>query len=306
MPALTTVAPAAAVLAHGGGEGAAADRWSGLAAYLAIGLLAAGYGRGVHELWHRRGTGAVVPVWRAVAFAAGLAVLAVGQSPAVHAAAEDSFAAHMGQHMLFLVVAGPLLAAGAAGIPFAVAAPTPIRRVAGRARLGLRWLRQPVKRAVVAGAVQTVVLVGWHLPRPYLWAVRSEPVHAAEHVCFIAASWLLWSCLLGAGRHRLSGPAALLLLFGSGMPAAGIGIALAIAPVPIYDPAALIPHGGDPLAAQQLGGLVMWAPMEGLVLAMGAGLFLRWLVTLERRLPADRALLPSGDTAPDPDEVVVR
>jgi putative membrane protein len=293
MPTLTGPPLAAAVLAHGVGN-VDAERWSSLLAYVALAALAAGYGRGVHELWHRRGVGTVVPAWRVGAFAAGLAVLAAALSPAVHAAAEDSFAAHMGQHMVFLVVAGPLLAAGAAGVPLAVAVPATLRAPLARVRGSgpVRWLRRPVKRAIVAGIVQTAVVWGWHLPRPYLLAVGSEPVHVAEHCCLLGAAWLLWTCVVGPERHRLPAPAGLLLVFTAGMPATALGVVLGLATVPLYPPAALAPHGGDPVAAQQLGGLVMWAPMEAVVLALAAVAFLRWLAGLERRRPAGRALGP--------------
>jgi cytochrome c oxidase assembly factor CtaG len=269
--------------------------------------LAATYGRGVHELWHRRGVGAVVPIWRAVAFGAGLAALALGQSPAVHEAAERSFAGHMAQHMVFLVVAGPLLAAGAAGLPLAVAAPASVRRRAGRLRVGplAGWARRPARRAIVAGALQTVVLWGWHLPGPALAAAHGALAHAAEHACFVAASWLLWSCLLAPGRHRLPGPAGLLLIFAAGMPAAALGVVLTLAPVPLYPPAVLTPAGSEPLAAQQLAGLVMWAPMEATVLVLAAAVLLRWLAGLNRRLPA-AGELPAADPVRAPAGEVLR
>ncbi|PWU57197.1 hypothetical protein DLE60_24980, partial [Micromonospora globispora] len=90
-------------------------------AVVTVCLLVAGYGRGVHELWARRGPGRVVPVWRVAAFGLGLLVVLGAEQGPVHRAAESSFAGHMAQHMLLLLVAGPLLAAGAAGLPLSLA-----------------------------------------------------------------------------------------------------------------------------------------------------------------------------------------
>lgn len=292
MPALIAAPAAAALTQHTPQAGA---RWASLLAYLLLAALAAGYGRGVHELWRRRGTGAVVPVWRAAAFAIAILVLAVALTPAVHAAADRSFAAHMAEHMVLLIVAGPLLAAGAMGLPLSIAAPRALRHATGRVRVAAatRWLRRAGVRAVVAGLTQTLVVLGWHLPGPYRWALDSEPVHGVEHASLLAAAWLLWSCLLSPARYRLPGPAALLLLFTSSMPAAGFGILLAVTSQPMYPPAVLAPAGGDPVAAQQLAGLVMWAPMEAMVVTAAVAVFLRWLARMERRLPAGSALSPT-------------
>jgi putative membrane protein len=288
--------PAAAVLAHGDAD---ARGWPALVTYLAAAALAAGYGRGVHELWHRRGAGAVVPRRRAAAFGLGLAVLAAAESPAAHAAADRSFPLHMVQHMALLVAAGPLLAAGAAGVPLSVAAPRAARRALGRLRHGraVRWARQPARRAAAAAAAWTALLWLWHLPAPYAAAVHHGPVHAAEHLCLLGSSWLLWSCVWGDARHRLPAPAGLLLVFVTGLPATALGVVLALAP-PLYPRALLAPAGGDPGIAQHLAGVAMWAPMETVVVAMALATFVRWLAGMEQRLPAgnDR---PLGGPAAD-------
>jgi cytochrome c oxidase assembly factor CtaG len=270
-------------------------RWTDVLAVLALAALAAGYGRGVHEIWARRGAGAVVARWRAAAFGAGLLVALLAQRGPVHEMAERSLHGHMLQHMLLLMVAGPLLAAGAAGLPLTVAAPRTVRHWLARFRSGPagRWLRRPVNLALVAAGVHTVVLWAWHLPRPYLWAEHSALVHAGEHASLIAAAWLLWSTVLSPRAARLSPPAGFLLLFATGMPAAALGAVLTLAPAPIY-PAGVL-SGPDPLADQQLAGLVMWVPMDVVMFAAAVTLFLRWLVALDRRTPADRDIRPQRE-----------
>jgi cytochrome c oxidase assembly factor CtaG len=281
-------------LAHGAAADAG-ERWWQIAAVLSLAALGAGYGRGVQELWSRGGAGAAVPRARVLAFAVGLVAVVLAQAPPVHHVAEESFAGHMAQHMLLLVVAGPLLAAGGAGLPLAVALPPAGRRRVARLRSSRpgRWLRRPAHRAVAVAGLHTAVLWVWHFPAPYLAALRHPAVHVAEHASFLAAAWLLWAAVVGPRRQRLAGPVAFLLLFATGMAAAALGAVLTLARAPLYPPSAYPAAGapsGDPLADQQLAGLVMWVPMDALVLAAAAGAFLRWLTGLERRLPAARDL----------------
>ncbi|MFC0531704.1 cytochrome c oxidase assembly protein [Phytohabitans kaempferiae] len=311
------------VLAHGAGDPSAS--WVDLVLVLGLVALGAGYGRGVHELWARRGGGQVVSGGRAAAFAFGLVVALVAQRGPVHDAAEGSFAGHMAQHMLLMVVAAPLLAAGAAGLPLTLAAPHRLRRWVGRLRASavVRWLRRPSQLALLAGGLHTAVLWAWHLPAPYAVAVDSAAVHAAEHLSFVGAAWLLWATVLGArprgrpdpaGGVRRPGPAAraarglrpaeslvlptpvgLLVLFGTGMAAAALGAVLTLAPTPLYPPDVLASR--DPLADQQLAGLVMWVPMDVVAFAVAVVLFVRWLARLDRRTPAGRDLRPADSAA---------
>jgi putative membrane protein len=96
--------------------------------------------------------------------------------------------------------------------------------------------------------------------------------------------------------NRLSAPVGFLLLFATGMPAAALGAVLTLAPAPIYSADALA--GPDPLADQQLAGLVMWVPMDVVMLVVAVTLFLRWLVSLDRRTPPERDLRPEREEVP--------
>lgn len=287
MSGLTGLTP----LAHGPVE--AGERWVQLAGVLVIAALAAAYGRGVHEIWHRRGVGAVVPRWRAVAFGAGLLTMLAAQQGPLHELAERSLAGHMTQHMTLMLVSGPLLAAGGSALPLTVAAPRRLRRISARLRVGApaRWLRRPLNTALVAAGLHTLVLWFWHLPSPYEWAERSTLVHGVEHVSLVGVSWLLWSMVLGPGAALLSPPVGFLLLFASGMPAAALGAVLTLAPDVLYP--------GYTLTDQQLAGLIMWVPMDVLMFVVAVTLFLRWITALDRSSPADRDLRPldgRGDT----------
>ncbi|MFD2765322.1 cytochrome c oxidase assembly protein [Micromonospora eburnea] len=263
------------------GPDAPAESLLAMLVVVAICVLAAGYGRGVHELWYRRGAGAVLPAWRVGAFGTGVLVALAADRGPVHALAESSFAGHMTQHMLLLLVAGPLLAAGAVGLPLSLAAPPPLRRLLARCRAAppVRRLRRPTTYALLAGAAQMVTLWFWHLPGPYVAAVDQPVVHAAEHLCLLGTAWLFWAPLLGASRHRPPAPLTVLLLVGTMLPASALGAVLTFAPEPVYPVRVL---GPDPLTDQQLAGLLMWAPMDVVVLVAALSVFLRWLLRMDR------------------------
>jgi putative membrane protein len=264
-----------------------------VALVVVLGLLAAGYARGVHEIWARRGTGAVIPVWRVLGFVSGLAALLTALTGPLHELAERSLAGHMTQHMVLLVAAGPLLATGAAGLPLALAGPRWLRRRWARWRsgpVGAR-LRRPAVLAIVLAATQGVVIWAWHLPTLYVLALRSEPVHLVEHACFVVAATLFWSTILGAPHHRLPPPVSVLLLFATMLPTSALGAVLTLAPGPIYPADVLSPAGGG-LPDQQLAGLVMWIPMDVLGLVAALAVFVRWLARLDRALPAGHEVHP--------------
>ena len=293
--------PPSLLLAHGTSD--PADVWITVATVLAIATLAAGYGRGVHEIWARLGASAVVSATSVASFAGGLALVYLSDQGPLHRLAEGSLAGHMTQHMT-LLLAGALLAAGRAGRPLALAAPHRVRRWLGRARTRTvrGWWRRPLQVALVAAAIHTGALWFWHLPRPFLAAMLSPPVHVVEHATLVAASWLMWSTVVRASRAGRHSAVAFFLLFTAGMAASALGAVLTFAPAPMYPPAVFGAEPGPPepagsadndqLTDQQLAGLVMWVPMDVVVLGVAGTVFLRWLTQVDRRRPAERDRQP--------------
>lgn len=278
------------VLAHGG-VGGQASLWSTVTALLALCALGAMYGKGVQELWARRGRGAVISVRRVVAFGVGLSMVALAISRPVEELAEASFTGHMVQHMVLMVVAAPLLGLGGVALALTMALPHRFRRGVARFRAGapLRWLRRPVNRAIIGGLAFTAVLWCWHMPGIYVLALESDAVHGLEHVGFLVVAWALWSAVLTPDAHRLNGPVAFLTLFAVGMTGAALGAVLTFAPAPLYAPEAF--GGTDPLADQQLAGLVMWIPMDVVVMGVALWTFGQWLRDLSRRYPGERPMV---------------
>lgn len=274
---------------------AAESPWGAIGAVVALCAIGALYGNGIQRLWQRRGTGAVISLPRAVAFTAGLAALGAALGPPVHDLAEKSFAGHMVQHMVLIVVAGPLLGSGGAALPISLGLPRRIRRQFNRIRAYpvTRWFRRPAHRTLAGGLAFTAVLWLWHLPALYEWATENAAAHAVEHVSFVAVTWTLWAAVLSPDRHRLAGPLGFLLLFGIGMTGAALGAVLTFAPSPLYDSSVYTAHG-DALTDQQLAGLAMWIPMDVVVLGVALTVFGRWLAGLQQRFPQETCSRPAA------------
>ena len=236
----------------------------------------------------------------------GLCAVAVALAPPFERLAGERFAAHMIQHLVLILVAAPLIAA-ARPVNVAVAAlPTHVRRALHRsARAGpgraLRRLRHPV----VVWLLATAALWAWHSPGLYQLALRSDPVHAAEHLSFLVTAGLFWSLVLGAGRvggppGAAARPVAVALVFATALASGALGAALTFAGAPLYpeQAAMVVATGGDPLADQQLAGVLMWVPPGLVYLAVMAGLVVRWFAELDRRTAADAGIPAAvGETA---------
>jgi len=217
--------------------------------------------------------------WRVASFLLALLVLAVALGP-LDGPADRRFSVHMAQHMLLVVVAAPLLAAGAPGVPLLLVLPVRWRARFSRARVALR--RAPVLRAlylpVSAWVLQVAVLWGWHLPGAYQAALDSPWLHELEHALLVVTAWMFWWHVLSAGRRRMSGLVAVVYSFAATMPMAALGAVLTLAPRPLYPglAAQAAAAGIDPLTDQQLAGLIMWVPPDVVYLAMTVALFLPW------------------------------
>jgi putative membrane protein len=196
------------------------------------------------------GLGVLYATWRTrttarqhAVFGAGLAVLALAVGPPLDIVADRSLTAHMTQHVLLLTVVPPLLVAG-----FPVAA------------------RATWRAACAAVALQTIVMWCWHVPSAYGAASGSSPLHALEHLSFLAVGLAFWAAALAPGI----GVGVPLLLFVAALPGTGLGVALTFASSPWY---AAYPD----LGSQQLAGVVMWAGAGTVYLAGAAVLTVRAL-----------------------------
>ena len=161
------------------------------------------------------------PARRSAAFSAGLAVLAVALLSGVDAWADRLQSVHMLQHMLLVLVAPPLLAAGAP-VSLALRALRP----AARRRLAAA-LRHGVARALAHPATGLVALAGSllavHLTGLYDAGARDGLLHAGEHAALLTAGLLFWAPLVAADPlPHPPGPAARLAWLLAAMPPMGL------------------------------------------------------------------------------------
>jgi cytochrome c oxidase assembly factor CtaG len=275
------------VAAHHPGHPAGGD-WNGEAwiiATISASLLL--YVVGTARLWRRAGIGRGITTAAAARFAAGWGALAAALLSPLDAWAEGSFALHMVQHELLMVLAAPLLVMSRPLEAWTWAlAPRWRHALAalGRAR-PLAGLWRALTDPVGAWTFHAVALWAWHVPWLFSMAVRDPAVHALQHSCFLLSALAFWWSVLAKGLQRAQAPA-LASLFTTMLHTGALGALLTFAPSPWY------PHsdtlnllGLDALEDQQLGGLVMWVPGGLAYLAAGLAIVGRWLLPAPRPQP---------------------
>jgi putative membrane protein len=247
-----------------------------------LALLAASaalYVRGSMRLWARAGHGRGITTGQASRFAAGWLVLVAALVSPLDAAGERSFALHMVQHELLMVIAAPLLVTARPLEAWTWALPREWRR---RVRafthsrgFGRAWAL--ITEPVAAWSLHALALWAWHVPAFFEAALAHEGLHVLQHASFLASALLFWWSVLGR-RARAAEGVALASLFTPMLHTGVLGALLTLAPSPWYPHYIAQPRTGfTPLEDQQLGGLVMWMP-AGLAYAVCAlALVSTWL-----------------------------
>ena len=154
----------------------------------------------------------------------------------------------MAQHVGLLNIAGPLIGAS-----------LPRRRV-------------PLWLVAVVGATVAAVVVGWHAPALYEAAVRTDALHAVEHLGFLGVAVAFWWALMSPVRGE-----SVLVAFVAALPVAVLGLGMTLSRsrwYPVYD---------APLRDQQLAGAVMWGAGGALTVIAALALFYAWLASAATR-----------------------
>jgi cytochrome c oxidase assembly factor CtaG len=195
---------------------------------------------------------------------------------------ERSFAAHMVEHELLMLVAAPLLVlARPVGVAL-WALPRGWRQgVAGVHHE--RWFRgiwRTLADPLVATALQIVALWAWHAPVLFDLALAEPGWHIAQHVSFVLTALLFWTAVLDARQARMRTGTAIGCLFVTATVSGALGALMALSSSPWYQgyvALGMTPFGLSPTEDQQLAGLLMWVP-GGLVHVVAALVLLaRWL-----------------------------
>jgi len=154
------------------------------------------------------------------------------------------FAARVGQHMILLLVAAPLIA----------------HALPPRAALGGARVRGEGGRLWAPAVGFFLALWFWHMPAPYDATFSSTLVYWCMHVTLFGSGILLWRVLL---HHRPERTAEVLVIGAlTSMHMSLLGAVLTFAGRPLFFWHLLLTSqwGLTPLQDQQLGGVFMWTP----------------------------------------------
>ncbi|MBI1257043.1 MAG: cytochrome c oxidase assembly protein [Chloroflexi bacterium] len=254
---------------------------------LGLELLTGIYVLGVFRLWLHAGRGRGIPVWRAAAFAGCIAALVAALVSPLDRLAADSFAAHMTQHMILILIAAPLFVLSAYPVALFWAFPRHWANASAQHLRRFSGLWQFITQPLVAWVIFTATLWLWHVPRLYNAALQNDTLHFFEHGCFFAAAALFWWVLVrSAGRKQVQYGVNVLYLFTTALQSGALGALMTFASQPWYSTYTQNSNvfGLTALGDQQLAGLIMWLPGGVLFMLLAAAYFIAWLNAVERMM----------------------
>jgi putative membrane protein len=237
--------------------------------------IAAGYLLAVHR--HERTSGEPTGRRQVRLFLAGVAVLWVGAEWPIHDLAERYlYLMHMVQHLLFSLVAAPLLLSG---LPAWML----------RSLLRPAWLRSFVRfvtRPVVALALFNGVLLFTHWPQIVELTVRSEALHFGLHTLLVGSALAMWWPIVSPLPEMppLPAPGQCLYLFLQSLAPTIPASFLTFGSRPLYPVYAAFPRiwGITPLTDQLIAGLIMKIVGAAILWACITVVFFRWHAQEER------------------------
>lgn len=226
--------------------------------------------------------------WRHTSFLAGWGTLFLALTSPIHELGEQLFSAHMLQHEILILISAPLMSASHPGA-------TLLWAFAPRHRSGIGGWVQRIENSrpatiltspLNAWLLEAAALWLWHIPFLYQATLRSDWIHAAQHISFLGTAVLFWSALYGVGRSAMSYGAATLYVFGTAVHCSALGALLTFSQV-LWYPAYMqttAAWGLTALQDQQLGGAIMWVPSGIVFIVVAMALMTRWLSESDRRL----------------------
>ena len=246
------------------------------------------YLRGLHRWLHRSRQH---PWWRSALFYAGLGVYLLAMESPIDRLGAHHFSMHMIQHELVMMYAIPMMLLGAPTTPLLRGMPGWMRRHVVRPLAG-----HPATRTaygVLTHPAATILLLtsvvwAWHLA-PGWWeaSLADQRVHDVQHVSFSLVSLLFWWNVIDPKplHSRIPHLPRVLYIFGGSLPKHVLAAMVTFAPHPFYPTyeraRRVLPI--DAATDQQLAGLIMWVPSEGITLLAMAIVFFTWLRVSERR-----------------------
>ena len=232
---------------------------------------------------HLASTGEATPRRKTRLFILGVGVLWLGADWPIHDLAERYlYFMHMTQHLLFTLVAAPILIAGMP--PWMLRqllAPRPVRRV-------FRFMTRPLVALVFFNAV----LLFTHWPEVVEASVGSELIHFSLHVLIVTSALVMWWPVMSPlpEMPALSPPGQMLYLFFQSLAPTIPASFLTFGHTPLYPVYATFPRiwSVGVLNDQLLAGLIMKLIGGLLLWGVIATIFFRWY-NQEQRDGLDRS-----------------
>ncbi len=244
------------------------------------------YAKGTIALWRKAGAGRGIRRIDAALFALGSVALAVALLSPIDGLAERSFALHMIQHEILVIIAAPLLVLGRPIEAIAWSSPQARRMIAAaRGSASMRALGGVLSPPASAWTFHAVALWLWHLPILFRLALASTPIHILQHVCFFVSALAFWWTVFG-GAARVANATSVASVFTTMLHTSALGALLTFAPTPWYAIGDEPVFGLTHLEDQQLGGLVMWIPGGFAYMIAGLVIVGKWLARPDARRPA--------------------
>ena len=242
---------------------------------------------------------------RAWFFYAGCAVILIALESPVDTISDKLFSVHMLQHLLFLVVAAPLIVAGRPWMsiwrPLPLGFRRTVLRFAKRSRKAapLRVLWHAIAGPAGAWILFTGAMILWHVPALYDLTLRDLGVHVLEHTLFIGFGILFWAQVMATSPavHRMSTGRRALYAAAAIIPNMALSVFLVYSPHALYSPYVHVhsrPPGLTAYQDQQIGGGLMWTLGDFPYVIAVALLAVRWMVENERASTTVEGMLASA------------
>src|SRR5205814_7653068 len=206
--------------------------------------------------------------WQPIAFYAGWLALLIALISPIDTLGGILFSAHMAQHEILMIVAAPLLVLGHPLVTILWALPAGWRVSVGR------FANSLVAGPMVATVLHAIALWIWHLPSWYQATLRSDFIHALQHMSFLLTAMLFWWALIHGRFGRMGYGVAVVYVFVTAAHSGALGALIAFSPQLIYP---IYQHttaqwGLDAIEDQQLEGLIMWIAAGVVVTVRGVAL----------------------------------
>jgi putative membrane protein len=225
---------------------------------------------------------------RLAAWAAGVSAVVAASLPVVERAAERTFAWHMVQHLLVIILAAPLLV---------LARPLHTVRLAGwlpvtawGRRLGAWWHRSA---ALVGPGLFVLVLFATHLTSIYDDALGNRWLHEAEHAAYLLSACAMWAAVLGVGRA--AAVARVGAVFGVIAASAFLGVVLLAATAPLMPTYEARLGTAAALDDQRAAAAIMWVSGMLTTLPLLVAAVWRWAATEQRIAQRAEALADAAN-----------